>query len=204
MVVHVHDPLLEQQLKADRQLTGADRFDEVWEGIYMMAPLADDEHQELQANLTAVFKIVVGWSGLGLVRAGVNVSDRDEDWQFNYRCPDVVVFLPNTKAQNKGSHWVGGPDFAVEILSPYDRSRDKLAFYSDVSVRELLLVDRAPWALELYRLKNRRLVLDGKSTLADPQMLRSQLMPLSFTFVTGSPRPSIEVVHSDGKQRWLV
>ena len=204
MVVHVHDPLLEQQLKADRQLTGADRFDEVWEGIYMMAPLADDEHQELQARLTAVFQTAVGWSGLGLVRAGVNVSDRDEDWQFNYRCPDVVVFLPDTAAQNRSSHWVGGPDFAVEILSPYDRSRDKLAFYSDVSVRELLLVDRAPWALELYRLKKGRLVLEAKSTLADSEVLRSQLMPLSFRLVPGSPRPSIEVVHSDGEQRWLV
>ena len=54
MVVHVHDPLLEQQLKADRQLTGADRFDEVWEGIYMMAPLADDEHQDIQLKLAAI------------------------------------------------------------------------------------------------------------------------------------------------------
>jgi Uma2 family endonuclease len=204
MVVHVNDPRLEQQLKAERQLTGADRFDEVWEGIYMMAPLADDEHQELQAKLTAVFQTVVGWSGLGLVRAGVNVSDRDDDWQFNYRCPDVVVFLPTTSAQNKGSHWLGGPDFAVEILSPDDRSRDKLDFYADVSVRELLLVDRSPWALELYRPGNGRLSLDATSTLNDPQVLRSQLMPLSFKLVPGSPRPSIEVLHSDGKQRWLV
>ena len=204
MVVHVNDPLLEQHLKAERQLTGADRFDEVWEGIYMMAPLADDEHQELQARLTAVFQTVVGWSGLGLVRAGVNVSDRDDDWRFNYRCPDVVVFLPNTTAQNKGSHWLGGPDFAVEIVSPYDRSRDKLSFYADVSVRELLLVDRSPWALELYRLDNGRLVLDATSTLANPQVLRSQLMPLSFKLIPSSPRPVIEVLHSDGKQRWLV
>lgn len=204
MVVHVNDPLLEQHLKAERQLTGADRFDEVWEGIYMMAPLADDEHQELQARLTAVFQTVVGWSGLGLVRAGVNVSDRDDDWRFNYRCPDVVVFLPNTTAQNKGSHWLGGPDFAVEIVSRYDRSRDKLSFYADVSVRELLLVDRSPWALELYRLDNGRLVLDATSTLANPQVLRSQLMPLSFKLIPSSPRPVIEVLHSDGKQRWLV
>jgi len=204
MVVHVNDPLLEQYLKAERQLTGVDRFDEVWEGIYMMAPLADDEHQELQARLTAVFQTVVGWSGLGLVRAGVNVSDRDDDWRFNYRCPDVVVFLPNTSAQNKGSHWLGGPDFAVEILSPYDRSRDKLDFYSDVLVRELLLIDRSPWAIELYRPNNGRLTLNATSTLADPKVLRSQLLPLSFKLIGGAPRPAIEVLHSDGKQRWLV
>jgi len=47
---------------------------------------------------------------------------------------------------------VGGPDFAVEILNPGDRTPEKLPFYASVNVRELLVVDRDPWSLELFRL----------------------------------------------------
>ena len=57
---------------------------------------------------------------------GCNVSDRPKRWKKNYRCPDVAVFLPGNPAEDRETHWFGGPDFAVEILSPYDRSREKL------------------------------------------------------------------------------
>jgi len=30
-----------------RRETGADRYDEVWDGVYVMAPLATNEHQRL-------------------------------------------------------------------------------------------------------------------------------------------------------------
>src|SRR5438094_7815128 len=118
MAALVLNQLLARRLLEERRASGADRFDEVWEGTYVMAPLADDEHQEIQAGLVAVFQLMLEWGAKGLVRAGVNVSDREEDWQFNYRCPDVVAFLRESTARNCGTHWLGGPDFAVEILSP--------------------------------------------------------------------------------------
>src|ERR671912_1879607 len=96
----VTDPRDQERLIAERQASGADRFDEVWEGTYVMAPLANDEHQDLQAKLIAIFQTVVGWDGEGFVRGGVNVSDRDDGWQHNYRCPDVVVFMKGTSARN--------------------------------------------------------------------------------------------------------
>src|SRR5687768_1833214 len=136
----VTDPRDQERLIAERQASGGDRFDEVWEGTYVMAPIANDEHQELQAKLVAVFQTVVGWSGEGLVHGGVNVSDRDEGWEHNYRCPDVVVFMKGTSARNCDTHWVGGPDFAVEIRSPGDRTPQKLPFYAAVNVRELLVI----------------------------------------------------------------
>src|SRR5438067_1116105 len=115
-----------------------------------MAPLPDDEHQDIQANFVAAFKDFFGWDSWAKVRAGVNVSDRNEGWEQNYRCPDVVVFLPGTRAINRGAHWEGGPDFLVEIASDRDRAREKLPFYAAVGVREVLIVDRNPWGLELY------------------------------------------------------
>ena len=134
----------------------------------------------------------------------VNVSDREEDWEFNYRIPDFAVFLKGSKAKNCGTHWCGGPDFLSEILSPKDKAREKLPFYEELSVREVLLIDRGPWALELYRLRNKKLRLVAKSTLKNPVWLESTVLPLRFRLVPGQGRPHIEIMHTDGAQRWLV
>src|SRR4051794_28174820 len=117
MATLILDPDVEESLLAERKKSGADRYDEVWEGVYHVSPLAGDEHQGLVAHLTGVFYITIDLPGLGCVRAGVNVSDRKGNWKKNYRIPDVAVFLAGTSAQNRGAYWLGGPDFAVEIAS---------------------------------------------------------------------------------------
>ena len=142
--------------------------------------------------------------GLGKVRAGVNVSDREHDWGKNFRCPDVVVYLNDTKAVNHNTFWYGGPDFAVEIVSPGDRSREKLDFYAKVGTRELLIVDRKPWALELYRLQDETLTRVGKSTLTKRDWLASEVVPLKFRLVAGKSRPEIEAVHGTTRKKWLI
>jgi hypothetical protein len=200
----VMDSHLAERLIAERAASGADRYDEVWEGLYVMNPLADDDHQELVQGFSSVFQIVIVWTGLGKVRPGVNLSDRDEDWVLNYRAPDVAVFLNDCPARNLFTHWQGGPDFLIEILSRGDRSREKLDFYAQLKVREVLLVDRSPWALELYRLKRRRLVRVGLSTLKKPARLESSVLPVAFRLLASEPRPQVEVTHQDGKQRWLI
>jgi Uma2 family endonuclease len=206
MAALVLDQLLARRLLEERRASGADRFDEVWEGTYVMAPRADDEHQEIQARLVTVFQLILEWGAKGLVRAGVNVSDREEDWQFNYRCPDVVVFLSASSARNCGTQWLGGPDFAVEILSAGDRALQKLPFYASVNVRELLVIDRDPWAIELYRLHGSELASVGRSTSAEPQTLESDLLPLTFRLLPASAggRPAIKVRHRHNDQRWTI
>jgi Uma2 family endonuclease len=204
MAVLVTDPDLEGQLIAERQASGGDRFDEVWEGTYVMAPLPNDEHQEIQTSLATIFKIVIDWPGLGLVRAGVNVSDREQGWKENYRCPDVVVFMKGTTARNCDTHWVGGPDFAVEVRSPGDRTPEKLPFYASVNVRELLVVERHPWSVELFRLTNGELVSVGQSVASGSRVLTSELIPLSFRLIPASARPTIQVEHRQTGQRWSV
>jgi len=97
-----------------------------------------------------------------------------------------------------------GPDFAIEIISPEDSSRDKLDFYAKVGVRELLIVDRAPWRLESYRLEGCQLLQAGCSSLDAPESLRSNVVPLSFRMLSGGARSMIEVTHHDGVQRWIV
>jgi Uma2 family endonuclease len=176
--------------------------DEVWDSVWVVLPLVNDEHQAIVGDLATIFQLTIGWTGLGLVRPGVNVSDRVEQWEHNFRCPDVVVYVTGTTARNLKTHWLGGPDFAVEVVSPNDRSREKFGFYANVGTRELLIVDRDPWILELYRLEDDVLRLVGKSSLDRPDLLVSEVLPLNFRLVEGDPRPRIEVVHTDGVQRW--
>ena len=150
----INDPAFLRRLIRRRKASGADRFDEVWDGVYIVSPGAGDEHQKIGGKLYIALDATIESPGLGEVRQIPNVSDRQKGWRQNYRCPDVAVFLNGTSAICKGAYWVGGPDFAVEVISPYDRSRKKLDFYAKVGVKELLLVDRKPWALELYRLQD--------------------------------------------------
>jgi Uma2 family endonuclease len=204
MKLIVCDPQDSARLIAERRRTGGDRFDEVWEGVYVMSPLANDEHQEIATGLSGVFLVVLAWCGLARVRTGVNVSDRRKKWKHNFRCPDVAVFLQDCKAQLCGSFWFGGPDFAVEVVSRKDRSRKKFGFYAKVGTRESLIVDRYPWALDLYALKGNSLELVGRSTLDDPQLLQSSVLPPSFRLVAGTERPAIQVTQPGRDEPWLL
>src|SRR4051812_29702937 len=123
------DSLLEDRVKRERALTGADRYDEVWDGVYVMSPLANNEHQFLASYLVMAIGRGIPIPADGIVLQGCNVSDREVDWTRNYRVPDVAVFLKGNPAQDRETHWFGGPDFAIEIVSPFDRSRDKFDFY---------------------------------------------------------------------------
>lgn len=199
----ITDPTTIDRIKARRAESGADRHDEVWDGVYVVSPLANNEHQKLVLRLAAMFQDVVDGDGLGQAFPGANVSDREDDWTQNYREPDVAVFLEGTTARDMDTYWLGGPDFAIEILSPNDTARDKLDFYARVNVRELLIVDRSPWQLEIYRLAGARLELVGTSTLDMSDPLLSEVVPLIFRLVPDEPRPSIDVAHRDGR-RWSI
>lgn len=204
MTLLITDPELEERLLAERRAWGGDRYDEVWDGVYVMSPIANIQHQDLVMGIAYAFHSVVGLPGLGTVLPGTNVSDRAVDWEKNYRVPDVAVYLKGNPAQHRETHWLGGPDLAVEVVSRGDRTREKLGFYAAVGTRELLVVNRRPWSLELYRLDEGSLGLIGASTLDNPGQLASAVVPLGFGLAPGESRPSIVIAHRDGAQRWTV
>jgi Uma2 family endonuclease len=200
----VMDPHLEEQLLENRRAWGGDKFDEVWDGVYVMAPLANIEHQQLMSNLSAAFVAAFANQTEVRVFAGVNVSDRREGWEHNYRCPNVAVVLPGSRAIDCDTFYFGGPDFVIEIASDYDRSREKFDFYARVGIREMLLIDRKPWQLELYRLTGSELKLVGKNDTASQQPLSSQVLPLTFRLLPRpSARPQIEVAKPETNEHWL-
>jgi Uma2 family endonuclease len=199
----INDPFLEEALIADRRERGIDKFDEVWDGVYVMAPIANNEHQDIQMGLALILGPLIVFPRLGRVHAGANVSDQPVDWMKNYRCPDVLVFLDGNPAEDRGSHWFGGPDFAVEIVSDRDRSREKIDFYSKVNVRELLIIDRDPWQLELFRLTAGRLESAAIATEQNGVSILSQVTGLTLRLVSAPKRPAIAVTSPDG-QSWNV
>jgi Uma2 family endonuclease len=200
----VTDPLFEESLRAEREASGADRYDEVWDGVYVVSPNPNIDHQEIVANLTGVFLQLLGWNRREKVFAGVNVSDRTDDWKQNYRVPDVAVFLENTRASNRDTYWLGGPDFLIEVESAHDKSREKLPFYASVGVREVLIVERQPWALSLYRLDGSEMALVARVTPDDALATESTVLPVKFRLIDAQPRPWIEVSRLDGSEQWLV
>jgi Uma2 family endonuclease len=200
----VIDPHIEEQLLEQRRASGGDRFDEVWDGVYVMAPLANTEHQAVVTALTIALGNAFAGQPDVQVFAGINVSDRRKNWEHNYRCPDVAVILPDSRAKDCGPYFLGGPDFLVEVASDYDRAREKFDFYARVGVREMLLVDRNPWRLELYRLTGSELSLVGSSDPASQQPLDSQVLGLTFRLLARpSLRPQIEITRPAPRQNWL-
>jgi Uma2 family endonuclease len=204
MAAIILDRDLERSIIRKRRLTGADRYDEVWNGVYVMSPIANNEHQLFVFKLTSSLDQALTTIPGALAYPGVNITDRSDDWTKNYRCPDVAIFLPGNSAQDRESHWYGGSDFAVEIISRGDRSRKKFDFYAKVGVRELLLVARNPWSLELYRLINGALTLVGKTPPDASQSLASQVLPVSFRLLPEDPRPVIKVSQTVDDRKWLI
>jgi hypothetical protein len=195
-------PDLIRQIWNERAEAGFGR-DEIWDVVVVFPPLSDNTHQAILSDLTMACAAAVSRGEGDHVYPGVNVSDREDDWLFNYRCPDVVVYLRDSHAKDCGTHYRGGPDFLVEIVSLGENPREKLAFYAAVNTREVLIVDRYPWSLELYQLQSGRLVLAGRSDPTNPAAIASAVLPLTFRLEAAAPRPLvITTTHSATGRTW--
>ena len=199
----VNDPRLAERLIAERQRKGIDRYDEVWEGVYVMAAAPNSRHQRMVNRFSRILDEVVFDPGDGYVCPGVNLSNRADDWTKDYRVPDVAVLLSEHVEHDHDSYW-DAADFLIEIVSPGDDTRNKIPFYWRLGVRELLIVDRDPWALELYRHETDKLQLAGSSTVESPTMIESAVVPLSFQLIAGTHGPKIEVRHAGSNRSWTV
>lgn len=199
--VKILDPGVCRELIENRQRRGLDHHDEVWNGIYIVNPLANNPHQGLVCSFCTVFSAVVVPPKGGQVLPGANVSDRQEGWEHNYRDPDVVVVLKNGHAIDCGTHWLGGPDFLVEVHSPGDQTEEKIPFYSQIQVQELLIVHRDDRHLRLLHYDGRSLVEVGRSDEQNAQWLTSKVLPLAFRWKKAKEGPCTQVKRTDRKRK---
>jgi Uma2 family endonuclease len=188
-----------------RKNQGQDRYDEVWDGVYVMPSMPSLEHQELVHDLEMVFDVVVVQKKNGKVYPGANVSDQAKDWKKNYRIPDIVVLLKNSRARKRGSHIYGGPEFLVEIQSPEEDPQEKMPFYAKIRVKELLIVHRDSRELKLFRNNGQDLVPVVSEMREGELWLVSQVLPLAFRRITRKSKGKIEVQRTDGiPGQWVI
>ena len=114
----------------------------------------------------------------------------------------MALFLESNPAKDCGTHMCGGPDFALEVLSPNDRSREKFDFYAAIGTREVMMIDRDPWSMELYRLDERRMELVAKLVPDDGAAVVSLIAPLQFSMHARPTRPIIKIVHITTGEQW--
>lgn len=115
-----------------RRAIGADRFDEVWEGEYHMAPPLTAAHALLVDELAAVLRPFVQQAGL--VGSGkFNLGQPDD-----YRVPDRALHRSAPSGM-----WVPTAALVAEVLSPHDESWKKLDFYARHGVEEVVIADPA-------------------------------------------------------------
>jgi len=200
----VFDPAAAERLLAERRRLGQDRKDEVWNGTYIMSPDPTFAHNMIVGELIIVFSLTQKARGAKAYPGG-NVSDRAKAWEQNFRCPDVIVLFPGNPAKNLDTVLVGGPDFAVEILSPHDRAREKLPFYGQIKTRECLYIDRQQECVELYRLSGEQMELVATLTAENGVKCRSEVLRLDLCVLQDAQNTFLEIRQaSEPSQIWRV
>lgn len=120
------DELLERRRQA-----GADRLDEVWDGVLHMVPATSGAHAELEWQLAALLRPLA--TDRGLTASGqFNLGESEDD----FRVPDGGLHRGRP-----GGVWQATAALVLEIISPGDETWEKLAFYAEHRVDELLIVD---------------------------------------------------------------
>lgn len=122
------EALLERRRRAD-----ADRFDEVWEGVYHMVPGPSHAHGRTEAQLLALLRAPATHAGLEIT-SQFNLGESEHD----FRVPDGGLHRPGA-----GGMWHPSAALVIEIVSPGDESWQKLPFYAKHNVDEVLIVDPA-------------------------------------------------------------
>ncbi len=149
-------PVLLPDVAAFRRRTGADRWDEVWDGVLHMPPMPNRFHQDLQWSLETYLRQVWAPGSRWKVYHEINVAPPGEDWSKNFRVPDLVLLSPEHFAIDLNEYFEGGPDVVVEIRSPGDETYEKFDFYARLRVSEVWVIDRDTCAPEVHVLRGKR------------------------------------------------
>lgn len=141
-----------------RAQTGADRWDEMWDGVLHMPPMPNRDHQDLEGSLETWLR--AHWSGHHgrQVFHQINVASVG-GWPTDYRIPDLILLTRQHPWTSPKEYMEGPPAVAIEIRSPGDESLEKLPFYEKIGVPEVWVVDRDTKLPELYRLDQGRYTL---------------------------------------------
>jgi len=132
-----------EHLLERRRALGLDKFDEVWEGTYHMAPEAHFRHAYLDDQLAVLlhpYAQAAGLVGSGPFNLGYEDDFRVPDRGYHRELLDAV-FLETAA-------------IVIEILSPDDETYEKLPFYAAHGVDEVLIIDPGERQVHLFARRN--------------------------------------------------
>lgn len=124
------EPVVEEWLERRRAL-GHDRRDEMWEGVYHVAPFEHSRNGSVNSELAHALRAPArraGLTPLGTFNLGSGPRDfriPDLGWR---RGPADALYVPDAA-------------LVIEVLSPGDESWNKLDFYAAQGVEECWMVD---------------------------------------------------------------
>jgi Uma2 family endonuclease len=145
----------EWELERRRHL-GLDKKDELWDGVWHFVNPPKLWHERLNRDMFLLLAPLAQALGLEPY-AGAGVI---ADIKKNFRVPDQVY----ARADQGIDEGVTAARLVVEVRSPGDESLEKLPFYAERGVTEVLIVDQDR-RFDLYRLAEDeyRPVDDGRS-----------------------------------------
>ena len=139
-----------------RRRSGIDRFDELWDGVLHMAPMAHSRHGKVQAQLFEFLGPLARSAGMSTC-GEFNVGEQND-----FRIPDGGLLIP-------GSHAVFHATAALvfEVLSPGDETFEKLPFYAAHGVEEVLILDPEERTVQWLALSGGEYLPAEQSSLID-------------------------------------
>jgi Uma2 family endonuclease len=159
-----------------RKRTGADRWDEVWEGVRHMPPMPNREHHDLAWAMETYLRWRWARPRKAKVYHNVNVASPG-GWPHDYRIPALILVSPERFGIDHDEYFEGAPDVVVEIRSPGDETYEKLECYAHLGVLEVWVIDRDRKGSKIYILQAGR--YEGRGVDADG-WVRSSLTSLEL------------------------
>lgn len=167
-----------EAMLVERRRLGLDVRDEMWDGVLYMVPPPGGPHQQVGGELFLLLGPLAKRCGLrphyetGLFRA-------DDD----YRVPDQLYCGPEHQSDRGAER----AELVVEIRSKGDETYEKIGFYAELGVREMLIVHPEGRWVELLRAMGDRLL----PVTADADgAVRSDVLGAWFATVDGQLRIS--------------
>jgi Uma2 family endonuclease len=142
-----------------RRRLGLDRHDEVWDGVYVMAPHAHSDHGIVADELKGLLFPRAKAAGL-LPGDAFNLGEPQD-----FRVPDGGYHRARP-----GTLYVPTAAIVVEVLSPDDETFTKLGFYAAHGVDEVLVADPPARTVRCWHLRDGSYVEKPASGLLDVTM----------------------------------
>ena len=136
--------------------------------------------------------------GRGTLISGIGVVS-DASPKQDYRVPDLTFLAAGREALIvRDGTCKGGPDAVLAVRSPADETYEKLPFFAQLGVREMIVIDRDTKRPEVFRLAGSQYLavspgLDG-FVLAETLGIRFRVVDGPRLVVEDAAEPSLQML----------